>query len=191
MDRVQVVKQESPAEGGTDVDPFTPRTKIEPQEDAFEAAGLYLQDASNRDENVLISRVGADMTFKDVSNPTAKTLTELLSGSGGLTESGHRTLRQLIHFIDGGPAGGFASGAYEEVTGGLFPTLVVWWESASKLKKIVEKVITRSGNGATVLKPTPIVWRVYDTDGTTVLTTVSDVVTYLGLAAVSRVRTIS
>ena len=193
MDRVQVLKQESTALGGDGADDVPWPAPIEPQEDAPEVAGVYIQDASNRDQNVLISRSGDDMTFKDVSNPTPKTLTELLSGSGGLTESGHRTLRQLIHFIDNGPAEGFASGAYREILPAAdpFPTTITWWESSSKLKRIVEKTITRSGGGATDVTPTPIVWDVYDTDGTTKLATVSDAITYSGVFETSRTRTIT
>lgn len=110
---------------------------------------------------------------------------------GGLTENAHKTLRQLIHFIDDGPAEGFTSGAYKEVIGGAFPTSIIWWESSSKLKKIVEKTITRSGGSATLIAPTPIVWQIYDTDGSTVLATVSDAITYSGAFEVSRTRTIS
>ena len=79
MDRVQVLKQESAALGGDPADEVPYDTPIEPQEDAIEAAGLYLQDASNRDENVLVSRAGDNMQFKDVSNPIGHTLTQLLS----------------------------------------------------------------------------------------------------------------
>jgi hypothetical protein len=106
-------------------------------------------------------------------------------------KSAHAAVRHLIHFIDEGPAEGFASGAYKEVIGGAFPTSVIWWESSSKLKKIVEKIITRSGGGATNVKPTPIVWKVYDTDGSTVLATVSDAITYSGVFETARTRTIS
>jgi len=48
-----------------------------------------------------------------------------VSGLGYITASDHEILRQLIHFIDsGGPADGFASGAYKEIlpTGNPFPT---------------------------------------------------------------------
>jgi len=137
MDRVQVIKQESGALGGNPDDEVPWNEPIKPQEDAIEVAGVYLQDGENRDETTLLSRLGLDMLFKDGNNPTAKTLTELLAGAGGLTESQHRTLRQLIHFIDEGPAGGFTSGAYKEVLGGVFPTSIIWWESSSKAKKIV------------------------------------------------------
>jgi hypothetical protein len=119
------------------------------------------------------------------------TLADLLTV--GLTKEQHDALRSLIHFIDDGPAEGFPSLSYKEIlpAGSPFPTQVIWWESSSKLKKIVEKTITRSGGGATNPKPTPIVWKMYDTDGTTVLVTVSDAITYSGIFEVSRTRTIS
>lgn len=108
-------------------------------------------------------------------------------GSGGITEAQHKTLRQLIHFIDEGPAGGFASGAYKETTpAGPFPTSIVWWESSSKLKKIVEQGITWTG-----VNPTTVVWKIYDTDGSTVLAEVSDSITYSGVFEASRERTIT
>jgi hypothetical protein len=192
MDRVQVMKQESAALGGDAADEAPWPEPIDPQEDAPEVAGVYFQDASNRDETTLIDRLGDDMRFQDGNNPTAKTLTELLTASG-LTETAHRALRQLIHFIDNGPAEGFASGAYRETLPAAdpFPTSIIWWESSSKLKKIVEKLITRTGGGATTITPTPIVWKVYDTDGSTVLATVSDAVSYSGPFETNRTRTIS
>lgn len=113
------------------------------------------------------------------------------SGSGGITEAQHKVIRQLIHFIDDGPAEGFTTGAYKEVLGGVFPTSIIWWESSSKLKKIVEKIITRSGGGATPVTPTPIVWKIYDSDGSTVLAEVSDAITYSSVFEVSRIRAIT
>lgn len=80
MDRVQIIKVESPALGGTEEDAeYTP---IEPQEDAIETMGIYLQDASNRDETTLVNRSGDDMLFKDGNNPSPITLSELASPSG-------------------------------------------------------------------------------------------------------------
>lgn len=107
------------------------------------------------------------------------------SGGSGITAEQHKVLRQLIHFIDGGPGDGFYSNPYMEVTGGIFPTEIVWWDSSSKTKKLVRKVITRSGGGASNLKPTPIVWEVYDTDGSTILVTMTDVITYSGVTVAS------
>jgi hypothetical protein len=111
----------------------------------------------------------------------------------GVETSRHAAIRNLIHFIDDGPAEGFASGAFKETlpAASPFPTSVIWWESSSKLKKIVEKTITRSGGAATNVTPTPIIWKVYDTDGSTVLATVSDAITYSGVFETSRVRTIT
>jgi hypothetical protein len=189
VDRVQVIKQESAALGGDDADTLPFDAPIEPQEDAIEAAGYYGQDASNRDETTLIWRDGANWKFKDQNNPTGFTLTQLGAAGSGISEGTHKTLLQLIHFIDEGPAEGFTSGATKTVTGGLFPTKIEWKRQDTTL--LVEKTITRSGGSATLLAPTPIVWKVFDTDGTTVLATVSDTITYSGVTEVSRVRTIS
>jgi len=105
-----------------------------------------------------------------------------------LTESEHRVLRQLIHFISEGPAEGFVSGAYKETlpSGSIFPTSVIWWESSSKLNKIVERNLTWSGVNVTVDE-----WKGYDTDGSTVLGTVSDAISYSGIVETSRIRTIT
>ena len=111
------------------------------------------------------------------------------TAGSGITATQHKTLLQLIHFIDEGPTEGFTTGATKTVTGGLFPTLIEWKRSDATL--LVEKTITRSGGGATNLAPTPIVWKMYDTDGSTLLATVSDAVTYSGINEASRVRTIS
>lgn len=189
-DLVIPVKWESADEGGTENDQFP--AEANPFEDFVAIRGVYLQKTSSPlDKNVVISRdASGNMIFKDEAQ-TEKTLTDLVAGTGGLTEEQHKVLRQLIHFIDDGPAEGFASGAYREIVGGLFPTSIIWWESSSKSKKIIEKVITRSGGSATNLKPTPIVWKVYDTDGISVLAEVSDAVTYSGIFEESRTRTIT
>ena len=76
-DRVQVLKQESAALGGDGAEDVPYTTAIAPQEDAIEAAGVYLQDAGARDENVWIERNGNDMRFRDLNNTTPVTLTQL------------------------------------------------------------------------------------------------------------------
>ena len=81
-DRVQVIKQESAALGGNPADELPFDAPIEPQEDAIEAAGVYLQNAGNRDETTVIWRdTDDDMNFKDGNNPSGATLTQLLSGA--------------------------------------------------------------------------------------------------------------
>jgi hypothetical protein len=109
------------------------------------------------------------------------------TGGSGLTEAQHKILRQLIHFIGEGPAEGFTSGAYKETlpSGNPFPTSAIWWESSSKLKKIVERSITWTG-----ANPTTDEWKVYDTDGSTVLATVTDAISYSGPFETVRTRTI-
>jgi hypothetical protein len=106
----------------------------------------------------------------------------------GLSEAQHRTLRQLIHFISDGPAEGFATGAYKETlpAASPFPTSVTWWESSSKLKKIVERLVTWTG-----ANPTTDQWKIYDTDGTTVLWIVTDTISYSGIFETSRTRAIA
>jgi hypothetical protein len=111
----------------------------------------------------------------------------LTAGGSGISEATHRVLRQLIHFIDDGPAEGFASGAYKEILPAAdpFPTSAIWWESSSKLKKIVELTVVYSGPF-----PTSEEWKIYDTDGSTVLATVTDAISYSGPFETSRTRTI-
>jgi len=109
---------------------------------------------------------------------------DLRSGEG-LTEEQHKTIRQLIHFIDEGPAEGFVTNAYLEVTGTVFPTAIIWWESSAKLKKIASKEVTWTGPF-----PATVTWKIYDTDGSTVLATVTDTLTYSGPFEASRIRAI-
>ena len=108
---------------------------------------------------------------------------------GGISESQHKSLRQLIHFIDGGPALGFLSGAYREMLPAASPfiTQIIWWESAAKLKKILEKNLTLNAQK----NPTTIEWKMYDTDGSTVIETVVDTISYSTVFELSRTRTIS
>jgi len=79
MDRVQVYKQETGALGGNPADTTDYPAPIKPQEDAIEAAGLFVQDAVNRDQNVLISRSGNNLQFKDPNNPVDVPLSALVA----------------------------------------------------------------------------------------------------------------
>jgi len=185
LDRVRALKIEKPSTGGTQTDIY-PST-VNPSEDALDIRGIVIQNDTSNDEDVVISRDASDnLTFQDGVVSGTKTLTELLAGGSGLTESAHKVLRQLIHFIDDGPAEGFASGAYKEVTGGMFPTAIIWYVDDTKAAKIVEKNITWTGVNATT-----IVWKVYADDGSTLLATVTDAVTYSGILETSRTRTIA
>lgn len=106
-----------------------------------------------------------------------------------ITAEQHKSLRQLIHLVDGqgGPFEGFTSGAFRETIGGAFPTSVTWYEDFTKVKKIVEKLITYTSTQ----QIDTVTWRVYDIDGSTVLATVTDAVTYSTFFETSRVRSIT
>lgn len=107
-----------------------------------------------------------------------------------ITEVTHRDLRQLIHLAEeGGPFEGFASGAYQEIlpAASPFPTSVIWWVSSAKTSKIVEETITYNPNQTVATDE----WKVYATNGTTVLATVTDSITYSGVFELSRIRSIA
>lgn len=125
-----------------------------------------------------ILRNGNDLKAKDGSG-----VFNLRSGSG-LTADQHKTLLQLIHFIDEGPAEGFTTGATKTVTGTVFPTQMLW--KRADATNLVEKNTTWTG-----VKPTTIQWKMYDTDGTTVLATVTDTISYSGIFETGRTRAIS
>lgn len=112
----------------------------------------------------------------------------LLNG-GGSIEPQHKTLRDLIHFIDQGPGDGFATGAFKEVlpVGSPFPTSIIWYLDVAKTKKLVEKFITYAG----VAFPATIQWNMYDFDGVTLIHTVTDTITYSTAFEATRTRAIS
>ena len=183
-DRCAPIKWESPSKGGTQTD--TVPTEIDPNEDGLNARSLFLQNDSSADSTVEISRDASNnLTIKDGVVSGTKTLTDLLAGSD-LSEEQHKTLRHLIHFIDNGPAEGFVSGAYREVTGTVFPTSVIWYVDSTRAEKIVEKNITWTG-----VVPSEIEWIMYDDDGETELATITDAITYTStIFESSRTRTI-
>ena len=155
---------------------------FDPNADAADVRGVALQNDTSDDQAVQITRDSSDnMEFKD---PTAGT--KLLKDLP--TTSQHQALRQLIHFIDNGPTNGFASGAFREnlPSADPFVTSVTWWTTSGKTHKIVEKLITYTGVLATQVQ-----WKMYDTDGSTVLATITDAITYSGIFESDRTRTIA
>jgi hypothetical protein len=106
-----------------------------------------------------------------------------LTGTG-ISEAQHKTLLQLIHFIDGGPAEGFTTGATRTTTGTTFPSQILWRRADAT--KLVEKNLTYTG-----AFPTTIEWKIYAADGTTVLATVTDTITYSGAFETGRTRAIT
>jgi len=144
---------------------------------------------------VFIYRPGASLVGFDPTGlavTTAKNIQDALkdvaNNASGISANVHRALRQLIHFIDEGPAEGFATGAYRTMLPALspFPTSFIWWESIAQTEKIVEKTYTYNPNKTV----SQVVWQMYDTDGVTILVTVTDVITYSGIFETSRTRSI-
>jgi hypothetical protein len=148
---------------------------------ASKVAGSVLStDGANTPPGVPYDALGERIT--NVGDPTGPT--------DALNVQSHDALRKLIHLADGvgGPFEGFASGAYRVILPAAdpFPTTITWWESVAMLKRICDKVITYNPNKT----PATIQYRAYDTDGVTVLVTVTDTMTYTAVFETSRVRTI-
>lgn len=130
---------------------------------------------------------GTDIDVVEVNDGGNETLRIDWTGSGsGITASAHNALRQLIHFIDEGPTDGFASGSYSEssFTGARLDS-VIWYVDNTKVDKIVEfNALTFNG-----IFPLTEEWKMYDTDGSTVLITLLDTITYNGAFEATRTRT--
>jgi hypothetical protein len=158
---------------------------MNPNEDYADVRGVVLQNDSSNDEAVGMERVNSELKFWD-SAAGVQSLSDLLATGSGISVATHKALRDLIHFIDGGPADGFVSGAFKETlpAGNPFPTSEIWWESASKAEKIVELTITRNANQT----PATEEWKMYDTDGSTVLVTLTDTIAYSGVFETTRTR---
>jgi len=101
-----------------------------------------------------------------------------------------------VHILlsDGGPFEKYLSGSFREAIyiNKIFPSASVWYEDSSKTKKIVEKIWSYNSNKTV----NTIVRNVYATDGTTILTTATDAITYGSgsvppIAEVSRIRNIT
>ena len=183
-DKVHPLKMESPTSGGTELDDFP--TGMDAHEDYADIRGVILQNDTSNDEAVGVERENSELMLWD-SAAGRQSLSDLLATGSGISESTHKSLRDLIHFIDDGPADGFASGSFKETlpVGAPFHTSEIWWESAAKEQKIVELTITRNANQT----PATEVWEMYDTDGVTVLVTLTDTMTYSGVFESTRTRT--
>lgn len=90
---------------------------------------------------------------------------------------------------DAGPSIGYASGSYCETlpSGAAFPTSEIWYTSSGKTTKIIQLTITRDSNK----KPTQEQYILYGSDGVTVISTVTDNISYQGAFETSRTRTIA
>ena len=139
-DRVRVQKREYGSKGGDPLDDVPFIDEIEPNEDGIDCRSVFLQNDTSEDSNVEVSRDSSDnMTFKDGPNSSAVTLTNLLSGSGGISEEEHRTLDQWAHWdLD--------EDCYYEVTySSGRVTDEIWWTDSGKTQKIREVSYSYTG----------------------------------------------
>jgi hypothetical protein len=144
------------------------------------ATGLVSTDVGK------IAKQSDDGSFWILTNHSPVSWVALTGASAGMTAEQHKALRQLIHFIDNGPAESFASGAYREMTGTVFPTAIIWYDKAGAgKKKIVEKLLSYTG-----AFPITATWKVYDASET-LLATVIDTISYSGAFETSRLRSIA
>lgn len=134
VDRVQPLKLEDSSTGGTELDQYP--TSLDPKQDHVECAGLVLDDADNRDENVRIWRIGNHLNFKDVVNSTPRTLSELLDA---VTEGEHEALATLVHDID-------ATSYDELIYDGSRLVSVITWTSSLRTRKVREESYTYVNN---------------------------------------------
>lgn len=154
-------------------------------------AGRYVYDvwleqvSGERDPVVPLSPFVLEPAVRTLSGP----VTTPVVVPGLLTPETHRSLRQLIHFINTGPARGFLSGAFREILplGNPFPTSITWWSSPAKVGKLVEKLLVRNLNQT----PSSITWNMYADDGVTVVESTTDVISYSGVFETSRTRAIA
>lgn len=100
----------------------------------------------------------------------------------GIDDNEHKSLRQLMHFLDDGPGDGFSNNPYKEIYGGLFPSRITWWTDSNKNYKIFQTEITRSG-----VFPITQSYKIYTSIGT-LSSVATDVIYYSGSIEVSRIR---
>jgi hypothetical protein len=144
---------------------------------------------------VLVNPTGSLPFARTLSGSTGVVITDLGAGNGILvsllspfTSASHGDTRQLIHFIDDGPASGMLASAYKETLpfNSPFPTSEIWWTSPAKTLKLLQHEITRS----VIQLPVTESWKMFDSNGSQV-EGVLDVITYSGVFETSRTRTIT
>ena len=175
-DRTRPLKIETPTEGGSQTDGFP--TEVNPNQDGVDANAYFLQNATSADSKVFVDRDNTDqgMRFTDPLVGTKK-LNRLISNALTDTQS-HQALLDIIHFLDDGPGDGWPSGAVR-VRNNTAPngTGWVWYTSTALTARIIDLTITYAAGS---IVPATKVWRLYAANGTTVVRTVTDTLTYVG-----------
>lgn len=130
---------------------------------------------------------GAGVVLVD-GGPGGQLVVGLQPGStGSLSPVVHEVLPQLVHLSDDdGPRGSlWPSGMVRDTGPQPFPTASIWWGDSTRTKKVVEQVVVRNAMRLIVTSS----WRAYAVDGTTVVDSYTDVITYSGMFETSRTRT--
>lgn len=102
----------------------------------------------------------------DLDNLTNDVITYFTSNS---------SLNNLINFIDDGPID-LLNDSYKEIIGQPFPTQITWYTNINKTHKIIEKIINRVEDCQPQVSS--IVWNSYQSDGSTILHSIKDTISY-------------
>jgi hypothetical protein len=137
----------------------------------YEAGSVWIVTGTQK-AYVLVDPTSGSAVWKDVT-----------SSSVGLSPDDHKTLRQLIHFINEGPGDGFYSNPFRETAGGNFPTRITWWSDSNKTLRLFQTEITRSG-----IYPVTQNYKIYTSDGLTEIKRATDSIFYQGAFEVARSR---
>lgn len=109
--------------------------------DGAKIAAVFLVETGKDDKLAGMWRDGADLRFRDETNPgtggAGYKLADLLTGGSGITEGQHDALDDLVHWL--------AETNYQEIVRSAGKvTNVINWTDSGKTVKIREMVITRS-----------------------------------------------
>lgn len=137
----------------------------------YEPGSVWVVTGSQR-AYVLVDPTSGSAVWKDIT-----------SASSGITDTDHKILRQLIHFINDGPGDGFYSNPFREISGGMFPDRITWWSDSNKTLRLFQTEITRSG-----IYPITESYKMYASNGTTIIAMATDSITYQGAFEVARSR---
>lgn len=190
--------------GGLVYQETPPATGDVPTNPGFVDCWIYIGDMASD----VTSSVSASGITTRINGTNLSTNTQVINLSGSIVSgsvSGGTNVTYTfdalkaddrVHILlsDGGPFERYLSGSFREVTymNKIFPSSSVWYEDSSKTKKIVEKIWFYNTNKTV----NTIVRNVYSTDGTTILTTATDTITFGSgtvppIAEVNRTRIIS
>jgi len=90
VDKVQAIKWESPAGGGTEDSPYP--SEIDPNKDALDARGIYLQKDSGSDTKVYLTRDDKKLVAVDDFVPTSRALYQFPYGWRTVPAGQERTI---------------------------------------------------------------------------------------------------